>query len=173
MTLGPRFAATLTWLPALASLALGVLLHDCVLLSASALLAMKGFHDRMDHDAPQHPLSAVLRCLRAGLASALLAAALVAMLVAGYLDGWHPANDQPLLVGGLLVLLLAASKVGAVAVSAADSALMALAATALLASSLGYPLAACLFAAMAALHLAWQGWLLMRHVTSDLWQAAQ
>ena len=105
MTLGPRFAAMLTWLPALASLALGVLLRDCVMLSASALLAMKGFHDRMDRDAPLRPLSAVLRCLRAGLASALLAAALAAMLVAGFLDGWHPANDQPLLVGALLVLV--------------------------------------------------------------------
>ncbi len=178
MTRSGGFNATLTWLPAFVALTVGVLLHDCVLLASSAVLAMKGFHDRMDRDAPQRPLSAVLRCLRAGLASALLSIALVAMLAAGFLDWWQPANDQPVLVGGLLVLLLAASKVASVAISAveisaAETALLVVAAAALLSTALGYPLASCAFAATAALYLAWQGWLLMRHVASDLWQAAQ
>lgn len=173
MTRAGSFNVTLTWLPALVALAVGVPLHDCVLLASSAVLAMKGFHDRMDHDAPQRPLSAVLRCLRAGLASTLLAVALVAMLVAGFLDWWHPANDQPVLAGGLLLLLVAASRRASTAVSATDVALMLLAAASLLSTALGYPLAACAFAAATALYLAWQGWLLMRHVASDLWQAAQ
>ena len=167
------FNAALTWLPALVAVAVGVPLHDCVLLASSAVLAMKGFRDRMDHDAPQRPLSAVLRCLRAGLASTLLAVALVAMLVAGFLDWWHPANDQPVLAGGLLLLLVAASRRAGKAVSSTDVALLLLAAATLLSTGLGYPLAACAFAAATALYLLWQGWLLMRHVASDLWQAAQ
>ena len=55
----------------------------------------------------------------------------------------------------------------------AESALIVVAAAALLSTALGYPLASCAFAATAALYLAWQGWLLMRHVAGDLWQAAQ
>lgn len=167
------FNATLTWLPALVALAVGVPLHDCVLLASSAVLAMKGFHDRMDHDAPQRPLSAVLRCLRAGLASTLLAVALIAMLVAGFLDWWHPANDQPVLAAGLLLLLVAMSRLAGIAISAAETVLLVVAAAALLSTALGYPLASCAFAATVAIFLVWQGWLLMRHVASDLWQAAQ
>ena len=173
MTHDHRLAAALTWLPAVVSFAAGVLLHDCVLLASSALLAMKGFHDRMDRDTPQRPLSAVLRCVRAGLASALLAVALSLMLVAGFMDWWQPANNQPLLAGGLLVVLVAASRVGSLVITAAESALIVVAAAALLSTALGYPLASCAFAATAALYLAWQGWLLMRHVAGDLWQAAQ
>jgi divalent metal cation (Fe/Co/Zn/Cd) transporter len=67
-----------------------------------------------------------------------------------------------------LVALYSALRLRRTDRTVADSWLLALALIVLAASSIGVQFAECLFASLAAIVLAWQGWHLTHHVASDL-----
>ena len=172
-----------TWLPALIALAGGILLRDCVLLASAGLFALGGFRRRMDQDSPQHPLSAALRCINAGLGTMLAAATLVMMLVGAWLDWWHPANDSPIAAAAVLLVSFAAfralpgtpRRLGEPTTSDAGMEYLMLAgALATLAMEwLDVRLICCAGAATAAAYLAWTGWHLVHDEASFMLRAAE
>jgi hypothetical protein len=158
-----RAAHWFTWIPALLTLAGGVALRDCVLLASSGLLALAGFTRRMDLDSPMNPLSAALRCVRAGLGALLAAALLTLALIGIWLEWWQPANDSQAAVA---ILLLASTMVLSVRHAARSNivdapprcAVLLLAGlTTLAMEAWGVQLVCCLAAAAAALYLGWRG----------------
>ncbi len=169
----------LTWLPALLAVVSGVALRDCVLLASAGLLALAGFQRRMDQDRPQNPLSAALRCLRAGLGALLAAAALALAVLGAWLDWWQPANDNPAVAAVLLLAFAAATRgrpaAEALAPAAAPSGpLLLLAGVSVLAfESYGVPLVCCTAAVTAAAFLAWRGLTLLRDEAQLLLRAAE
>lgn len=178
-----RAARLFTWLPALLALGGGLWWRDCVLLAAAGLFALVGFRRRMDHDSPMNPLAAGLRCLNAGVGALLAAAALVAMLAGAWLEWWQPANDNPGLAAGVLLLLFALLR--AQPVSAAqrprhlasdlgtESLLLAAGLATLVLEGLGVRLVCCAGAATAAAYLAWSGWHLLRDDARFMLRAAE
>jgi hypothetical protein len=176
-------ARLLTWLPALLALVSGFVMRDCVLLASSGLLGLAGFQRRMDQDRPQHPLSAALRCLRAGLAAMLAAATLALAVIGAWLDWWQPANDSPAVAAVLLLAFSAATRgrptvashgAGPANSGAPVGTLLLLAGVSALAfEAYGVPLVCCAVAVAAAAFLAWRGWLLSHDEPHLLLRAAE
>lgn len=175
-----RDARALTWLPALLAVISGVALRDCVLLASAGLLALAGFQRRMDQDRPQNPLSAALRCLRAGLGALLAAAALTLAVLGAWLDWWQPANDNPAVAAILLLAFSAATRGRPAAESLAPDAtaptgpLLLLAGVSTLAfEAYGVPLVCCTAAVTAAAFVGWRGLTLVRDEAQLLLRAAE
>ena len=175
-----------TWLPALIALAGGILLRDCVLLASAGLFALGGFRRRMDQDSPQHPLSAALRCINAGLGTMLAAATLAMMLVGAWLDWWHPANTSPIAAAAVLLVSFAIfralpahrfrgaeSGLSDMSDAGLEHLLFAAALATLALEWLGVRLVCCAGAATAAAFLAWTGWHLLRDDASFMLRAAE
>lgn len=178
-----RPSRILTWLPAALAGVGGVVLRDCVLLASAGLLGLAGFAHRMDQDRPQNPLSAALRCLRAGLGAMLASAALVFALFGAWLGWWQPANNNPAVVAVLLLALSAATRcASATAQHAPDRTkapeptgpLLLFGGLSTLAfEAYGIPLVCCIAAAAAAAFLAWRGLSLSRDEAYLLLWAAE
>lgn len=174
-----RDVRALTWLPALLAVVSGIALRDCVLLASAGPLALAGFEHRMDQDRPQNPLSAALRCLRAGLGAVLAAAVLALAVLGAWLDWWQPANDSPALAAALLLAFSAATRgqpdAASLALAAAPAGpLLLLAGVSTLAfEAYGVPLVCCAAAVAAAAFLAWRGLTLLGDEAQLLLRAAE
>ena len=138
--------------------------RDCVLLSGSLPLALHAFHAGMGRGAPWHGWRAGIRCWVAGALSMLGAAALAVWVAGVMLGSWSAAAPQ--LDEALAALLLVAALVwlGRPASPRAWSDLVvavmvfaaAVGAEILRRDGVGF--AACVFASVVALVMAWLGW---------------
>jgi hypothetical protein len=162
------------WLLAGATLLLGIVWRDCVLVAGSALLAVQVFYDGMDQAAPWSAWRAAVRCSLGGVAIIGLGMA-VALFVAGKLAGWWLA-DADHADAAIAAARVAASALGGLQTAhRLDLRRMALgllalvcAVGALAASHRGVPYAACAFAGMVALLLMGIGWHLAHNVAAQL-----
>jgi len=167
-----RRARLLRW-TVIGTFGAGVALRDCVLIAASALVALQAFHLHMDANAPWQGWRAALRCTLAGVGGLFAAGALLAMVGTAWMGWWEPRSDHPLL--GLLVLALAALACWALPTGERDSRFGAGAAIAMLAggvallsASRGWPVALCLFAFATAVLVGGIGWALLRSTAAAL-----
>ena len=178
-----RTARLFTWLPALLALAGGLWWRDCVLLAAAGLFGLAAFRRRMDHDSPLNPLTAGLRCLSAGIAAILAAAALLVTLAVAWLDWWQPANDNQGLAAAVLLLLFGLLRAQPVSPaqrrrhlasdSGTEALLLAAGLATLILEGLGVRLVCCAGAATAAAYLAWSGWRLLHDDANFMLRSAE
>ena len=172
---GVRRARLLSW-AAVATLAAGLALRNCVLIAASALVALQAFRAHMDANSPWQGWRAALRCALAGLVGLFGAGALLAMVGGAWMGWWEPRSDQPML--GLLVLALAAfagwtlhPRDEGERYRVANAFAMLAGGIALLFASLGWSASPCVFAFVTAMAVGWMGWTLLRSVAGELLMA--
>jgi hypothetical protein len=159
-----------------AALALAVWLADPMLAAASSLLTVGAFHAVIARSARQSSVALALDCIALGV-FAWAAALTITLLVA---DAWlNPPSAQEgaslfSLLGLLaLVATFAILRLGRSGGHLAEGAIVLLACVpvaAPAASALPLRLALC---SMAALYLAWHGWILLGPVTSSLLRAGR
>ena len=167
-----RWVHALCW-TAIGTVATGLALRNCVLIAAGTLVALQAFHLHMDANAPWQGWRAAVRCLVAGLLALAAAGGLLAMVALAWIGWWRPETDNPLI--GVAALALAALVCSAAAPpgrgirpSVSMPFAMLAGGTALLASSRGWPVALCAYAAAAAVVVGFIGWMLVRSVASEL-----
>jgi len=153
-------------------LAAGLVLRNCVLIAACAIVALQALQFRMEVDVPGVRWAAALRRAPAGLGALSVAGALLATVVGAWLGWWQPRSDHPLAAVAVLALAAGACHgldAGGEGTRSGRGAALAMLAGAITiaVASLGWPLAPCLFAAATAAVVGRVGWKLAVSIENE------
>lgn len=97
-------AMRLGWWPAMACLAAGIALRDCVVMAAAGPLGLWAFYAGMDRSAPVDAFRAASRCALAGMASILAAIVLGIAVLAAVHGLWQPSHERLFAGAGVLAV---------------------------------------------------------------------